>query len=227
MDILKELFEMQDKDYAEFQSKLIPNINTDSIIGVRLPALRDFAKQCVNMPDTNKFLESLPHKYYEENVLHGLIIELSKDYTYCINLIDKFLPYVDNWAVCDTISPKIFKKHKSELLTKIDEWMHSKHTYTCRFGVKMLMAHFLDDDFKTEYLEKVSLIKSDEYYVNMMIAWYFATALAKQWSSAITYIEDNRLPKWTHNKTISKACESYRITPEQKSYLRELKIKLN
>ncbi len=225
MDIVKELFEMQDKEYAKFHSGLIPNVNTNCIIGIRIPNLSAFAKQCAKRPDISTFLTSLPHVYYEENVLHGLIIEASNSYTNCINLLDEFLPYVDNWAVCDTISPKIFKKHKTELLTKIDEWIHSKHTYTCRFAIKMLMAHFLDDDFKTEYLEKVSLIKSDEYYVNMMIAWYFATALAKQWNSTIKYIEDNRLPKWTHNKTISKACESYRITPEQKSYLKELRIK--
>ena len=225
MDIVKELFKMQDKEYAKFHSGLVPNINTDCIIGVRVPNLRAFAKECSKKYDTENFLDTLPHKYYEENVLHGLIIEVSKDYTKCINLLDNFLPYIDNWAVCDIVSPKIFKKHKSELLPKIDEWINSKHTYTCRFAIKMLMTHFLDDDFKIEYLEKVSLIKSDEYYINMMVAWYFATALAKQWDSAITYIENNRLPQWTHNKTISKACESYRITPEQKNYLKKLRIK--
>ena len=225
MNLVKELFEMRDKKYAKFQSSLIPNINTDCIIGVSIPKLRGFAKEYMKSSEMSEFLTALPHKYYEENILHGILISLIKDYTNCIQLLDAFLPYVDNWAVCDTISPKVFKKHKTELLPKIYEWLDSEHIYTCRFGIKALMANYLDGDFKTEYLHRVSVIKSDEYYVNMMIAWYFATALAKQWSCAITYIEDKRLQQWVHNKTIGKACESFRITPEQKSYLKSLKIK--
>lgn len=223
MNILDELLKLQDKEYAEFQSKLTPTISKEKFIGVRVPEVRKLAKKCVNQPEAIEFLDTLPHEYYDENMLHGLLISEIKDYKKCIEEVDKFLPYVDNWAVCDIMSPKIFKKYKEELLEKIKEWSKSNETYTCRFGIEMLMSHFLDDDFKKEYLEIPAAVHSEEYYVMMIVAWFFATALAKQWDDTIKYIEENRLDKWIHNKTIQKARESYRITDEQKEYLKSLK----
>ena len=170
-------------------------------------------------------MKKLPHKYYDENLLHGAIISESKDFENCIKLLDSFLPFIDNWAVCDTISPKIFKKHKKELIEKIKEWSQSDKTYTCRFGVEMLMTHFLDEDFKKEYLEMVANIHSEEYYVKMVIAWFFATALAKQWDYTVIYLENNKLDVWVHNKTIQKARESLRILEDKKGYLKRLKRK--
>ena len=221
--IQQKLFELQDETYAAFQAKLIPTVDPESVIGVRVPVLRKFARQCIREAGYEEFLRELPHTYYDENMLHGLILSEIKDYERCVSLVDAFLPYVDNWAVCDIMSPKIFKKNKDKLLDKIDEWSRSKHTYTCRFGLEMLMTHFLDEDFQPEYLELAAEIRSEEYYVNMMIAWFLATALAKQWDAAITYIQERRLDPWVHNKTIQKAVESYRITDEQKNYLRTLK----
>lgn len=218
----EELLKLQDKKYQELQYKIIPNV--DNIIGVRTPELRKLAKKMVKENNYKSFLDKLPHKYFDENQLHAFIISEIKDYNECITYLNKFLPYVDNWATCDQMSPKIFKKHKKELLSNIKVWIKSKETYTIRFGIGMLMQYFLDDDFKVEYLEKVSKIRSDEYYVNMMIAWYFATSLAKQYDETIKYIENNKLDTWVHNKTIQKAIESYRITKEQKEYLRKLKI---
>jgi 3-methyladenine DNA glycosylase AlkD len=171
-----------------------------------------------------EFLHQLPHKYYDENMLHGLLISLIKDYDECIRLTDEFLPYIDNWAVCDIMSPKVFAKHKDELLVKILEWSKSEHTYTCRFGLEMLMTYFLDKDFKPEYLEIPASVRSEEYYVKMMVAWFFATALAKQWDATLPYIENKTLAPWTHNKTIQKACESYRVTDEHKQILKGLKV---
>ena len=209
--------------YGDFQAKLTPGIPRELFIGVRVPEVRKLAKRLAKEPETVNFLSELPHKYYDENMLHGLLISEMKDYDKAITETDYFLPFVDNWAVCDIMSPKIFKKHKSDLIAKIREWVKSSETYTVRFGIEMLMCHFLDDDFLLEYLEIPAAIRSDEYYVNMMIAWFFATALAKQWNSTIPYIEKNRLDRWTHNKTIQKAIESYRITDKQKVYLRTLK----
>jgi len=221
----ERLFELQDKEYAAFQAKLTPGVPVESFIGVRVPILRNFAKGYIKEPEAMDFLKQLPHKYYDENMLHGLLISLIKDYDECVRLTDTFLPYVDNWAVCDIMSPKVFAKHKSELIGKIMDWSKSSHTYVCRFGIEMLMSHYLNDDFKAEYLDIPAAARSEEYYVKMMVAWYFATALAKQWDATIPYIEQKRLDPWTHNKTIQKACESYRITDEQKSYLRTLKVK--
>lgn len=221
--IQQKLFEFKDETYAAFQAKLIPTVDPESVIGVRVPVLRKFARQCIREAGYEEFLRELPHTYYDENMLHGLILSEIKDYERCVSLVDAFLPYVDNWAVCDIMSPKIFKKNKDKLLDKIDEWSRSKHTYTCRFGLEMLMTHFLDEDFQPEYLELAAKIRSEEYYVNMMIAWFLATALAKQWDAAIPYIQERRLDPWVHNKTIQKAVESYRITDEQKNYLRTLK----
>lgn len=225
MTIQDRLFELQDKEYAAFQSKLTPTVAPEKFIGVRVPLARKLAKAYIKETESAEFLKILPHKYYDENMLHGLLISEIKNYDECISLVDKFLPYVDNWAVCDIMSPKIFKKNKSRLIDKIKEWSSLSHTYTCRFGLEMLMSHYLDDDFKPEYLDIPASVKSDEYYVNMMIAWFFATALAKQWDCAICYIEQNRLDVWVHNKTIQKSCESYRITDEQKKYLKTLKRK--
>ena len=223
MDIQKTLFGMADEKYREFQVKLIPNIDKATIIGVRTPELRAYAKKIKDCSED--FLSELPHKYYDENNLHAFLISEIKDYEKCIAELEKFLPYVDNWATCDMMSPKCFKKNKERLLTKIHEWLGSDRVYTVRFGIEMLMTHFLDEDFDKKHLSAVAKIKSEEYYINMIIAWYFATALAKQWDSAVKYIENGSLSVWVHNKTIQKARESYRITAEQKEYLNSLKKK--
>lgn len=224
--VLREkLFALQDLKYREFNSKLMPTVDPETVIGVRTPDLRKLAKEFAKTPQAVEFMKCLPHEYYEENNVHGFIIETIKDYDEAIAQIEIFLPYIDNWATCDLISPKVFKKHLPELLEKIKEWTKSGETYTVRFGIEMLMSHYLDAEFKAEYLEIPASVKSDEYYVNMMIAWYFATALAKQYDAALPYIENARLDKWTHNKAIQKAVESYRITAEQKAYLKTLKIK--
>ncbi len=218
-DIQKRLFELQDTKYRAFTAKLIPNIDAKTIIGVRTPTLRKLAKDVAD----RDFTSCLPHKYYEENNLHAFMIADIKDYNECIAEINRFLPCIDNWATCDSLRPKCFKNNKEKLILDVKKWVSSKHTYTIRFGIEMLMVHFLDEDFKYEYHDIVSNVKSDEYYVNMMIAWYFATALAKKWESTIGYITENRLPLWVHNKTIQKAIESYRITNAKEEYLRELK----
>ena len=225
MDIQKRLFELRDKDYALFQSRLVPDIDSELIIGVRVPALRKFAKELKKNQGCEDFLKELPHKYYDENMLHGILISEMKDYIGCIERLNEFLPYIDNWAVCDTLSPKVFKKNKDTLLEEICTWSKSKKTYTCRFGIGMLMSHFLDEDFNKEYLQLPAGIKSKEYYVNMMLAWFFATALAKQWESTLTLFEEEKLDVWVHNKAIQKAKESYRIDADKKAYLSSLKIK--
>lgn len=223
--IQNHLFELQDLKYKDFHSKLMPTIDPQTVIGVLTPALRKFAGELAKTADSAEFIKILPHKYYEENNLHGFLLEKIKDYNELIKALDNFLPYIDNWATCDLMSPPIFKKHTEDLLEKIKEWIKSEHTYTVRFGIKMLMSFYLEENFKAEYLELVAGIKSDEYYVNMMIAWYFATALAKQYDSAVLYLENRKLDKWVHNKTIQKAVESYRITKEQKEYLKSLRLK--
>ncbi len=224
-ETLKRLFALQDLEYQVFQSKLIPNIPPDSMIGVRTPALRMLAKELAKREDVEVFLAALPHRYFDENQLHAFIIALSKDYSETVAAVDAFLPYVDNWATCDQLSPKVFRTHRAELMREIERWMASEHVYSCRFGIGMLMQHFLDVDFDPMYLERVAAIRSGEYYVNMMIAWYFATALAKQFDATLPYLEGQRLDTWTHNKAIQKAIESFRITPEQKDYLKTLKKK--
>lgn len=223
MNFTDELMALEDTAYGDFQAKLTPGVPREAFIGVRVPDARKLAKRLAKDVGADAFLNQLPHKYFDENMLHGLLIAEIKDYDACVNALEKFLPYVDNWAVCDIMSPKILKKNKPALIGKIKEWSASKKTYTCRFGIEMLMSHFLDDDFRPEYLEIPAAVRSDEYYVRMMIAWFFATALAKQWDAAVKYIEECRLDVWTHNKTIQKARESYRITPEQKEYLKSLK----
>ena len=222
-NIQSKLFKLQDKKYRDFQVKLIPNINSDNVIGVRTPELRKYAKELVRANNYVSFLNDLPHKYFDENQLHAFIISELKDYDNCILYINKFLPYINNWATCDQMSPKIFKKNRDKLINELKIWINSKETYSIRFAIGMLMQYYLEDNFKIEYLKLVANIKSNEYYINMMRAWYFATALAKQYEAAIVFIEKNKLDVWTHNKTIQKAIESYRITKETKEYLRGLK----
>ena len=223
MDIRQRLTELKDDEYADFCAKLTPGVERGEILGVRIPLSRKLAKEIFKCGEYNDFFNELPHKYYDEYILHVLLINEIKDYGECVKQIDKILPYVNNWAVCDIMSPKIFKKHRQELMDDILRWSKSNEVYTCRFGIEMLMSHFLDEDFKAEYLDIPAGIKSDEYYINMMIAWYLATALAKQWDATIPYIENGVTSKWVHNKTIQKARESYRISPQQKDYLKSLK----
>ena len=223
--IREDLFAMQDLSYRDFHSRLMPDVDKAAVIGVRVPELRKYVKELAKDPEIQEFLDDLPHQYYEENNVHGFLIQQMKEYEKCMEELEKFLPYINNWATCDMTSPKVFKKHKEELLEAVRRWIASDHVYTVRYGIGMLMQHYLDEDFREEYPQMVSEIQSEEYYVNMMIAWYFATALAKQYETILPYIEKQKLDVWTHNKTIQKACESYRITPEQKAYLRKLKIK--
>lgn len=223
--IQTRLFELQDLKYKEFQCKLMPTVKPETVIGVRTPELRKFAREFSKTPQAMEFLKTLPHTYYEENNLHGFLIETIKDYDAAIAAVEAFLPYIDNWATCDLISPKIFKKHLPELYEKIKVWLKSDHTYTVRFGIGMLMSFYLDDEFEPEMLDLVAGVHSQEYYINMMIAWYFATSLAKQYDAALPVLQEQRLDKWVHNKTIQKALESYRITDDVKSYLRTLRIK--
>ena len=221
----RRLFELQDLKYRDFQAGLIPNIEKDLFIGVRTPELRKLAKEIANDEDTASFLKDLPHKYFDENQLHAFIISLGKNFDETVDAVEAFLPYVDNWATCDQLSPRVFKKHKKELLPHIKKWIKSKKTYMVRFAIGMLMEHFLDDDFDVQYPKMVAGVKSDEYYVNMMIALYFATALAKQYDAIIPFIENECLEAWTHNKAIQKSVESRRISAIQKEYLKTLKRK--
>ena len=224
-EIREELLRLGDTGYREFQSKLIPTVDPDHFIGVRTPELRKMAKNLSRQEDAEEFLNDLPHRFFDENQLHAFIISEIKDFDRCLAAVNRFLPYVDNWATCDQMSPKVFKRHKKELPGPVNSWISGGETYTVRFGVKMLMEHFLDDAFDPAYLDLAAKIRSEEYYIRMMIAWYFATALAKQYDAAIPFITDRRLDIWTHNKTIQKAIESYRISPEQKEYLRSQKEK--
>ena len=221
--IKQQLFSMRDLEYKAFHSRLMPTISPETIIGVRTPALRKFAKEMVKYEGVETFMQDLPHEFYEENNLQGFIIEGMKDFDRCLEEVDRFLPYVDNWATCDMMRPKVFKQNPKALLPKIKEWLASGKTYTVRYGIGMLMTYFLDEHFEVKYVDEVAAVESEEYYVKMMVAWYFATALAKQRDAVIPYIETGKLEKWTHNKAIQKAIESYRITPLQKEYLRGLK----
>ncbi|MBR0137941.1 MAG: DNA alkylation repair protein [Erysipelotrichaceae bacterium] len=222
-ELQKRLFELQDEEYRRFTEPLIPGVK--NLIGVRLPQLRALAKEYSKEDEHFEFMKQLPHEYHEENILHCFLIEQIKDYDRCIEEIDRFLPYVDNWSVSDSIKPKVFDKKHDVLYLDAYRWIDSEHTYTKRFGMGMLMKHYLDADFRVEFNKKVSKVRSEEYYVNMMIAWYFATALAKQWDATIPFLEKQTMDEWTHNKTIRKAIESYRISPEHKEYLRTLVIK--
>ena len=224
-EIVAELFRLQDKKYAAFQAKLIPTAAADRIIGVRTPELRAFAKKLYNDGGTAAFLTHLPHRYFEEDQLHAFVISLEKDFDKCLGEVEAFLPYIDNWATCDQLSPTVFKKEPEKLLPYIRAWIQSDQVYTVRFAIGMLMQHFLDRRFDPQYADMVAAVRSEEYYVNMMIAWYFATALAKQYDAILPYLEGKRLDDWTHNKAIQKSVESYRITAEQKGYLKTLKVK--
>lgn len=217
------LFGLQDLKYRDFHSRLMPGINKDTIIGIRTPVLRKFAKEFAGTTKAETFLQELPHQYYEENNLHMMLLAGIKEYEKCVCEVERFLPYINNWATCDSPAPKCFAKHKEELLPKIRTWMASDHTYTIRYGIEMLMNLYLEEDFKPEYPKLVVAVQSEEYYVNMMIAWYFATALAKQWDAVLPYLEARKLSPWVHRKTIQKAVESYRITDEQKIYLKSLR----
>ena len=221
--IREELFSLQDVAYGDFQAKLMPTVPRETVIGVRTPALRKYAKALAKEKDISEFLLDLPHKYFEENQLHAFIISEEKNYEECIRQMNLFLPYVDNWATSDQKSPKVFAKHRQELLEEIKVWIASDKTYTIRFGIRMLMALYLEEDFDIQYAEMVAAVKSDEYYVKMMVAWYFATALAKQYEAVVPFIENRRLEEWTHRKAIQKSVESYRITKEQKEYLKSFR----
>jgi 3-methyladenine DNA glycosylase AlkD len=221
--LVERIIANRDEKYGQFQRKLLPTVDPAQIIGVRTPVLRKMAKQFKQDEGCADFLAELPHTYFEENLLHGMIISETRDFPSCILQLEQFLPYMDNWAVCDQTAPKVFKTHKEELLPHIRRWLISKHLYTVRFAIGMLMRHFLDEDFQPEYLELVTGIRSEEYYVNMEIAWYMATALAKQWAAAVPYLEAQTMERWVHNRTIQKARESYRITGAQKEYLKTLR----
>lgn len=223
-DLKTVLFSMADEKYRDFQSKLMPTVPKEKIIGIRTPLLRKFAKDFSKNPEAEVFIGNLPHEYYEENNLHAFLLEYINDFDGCAEGVTKFLPFVDNWATCDSMSPKIFGENKEKLRGYIEKWLSAKDTYSVRFGIKMLMEHFLGEDFSAEYPERVAKIKSEEYYIRMMQAWYFATALAKQYDEILPFIENKKLEKWTHNKAIQKAIESYRITEEQKEYLKTLKM---
>lgn len=223
-NIIDLLSKFEDPQYAIFQAKLIPNIDPHLFIGVRVPILRKLAKQYINEENISFFLNELPHKFFDENMFHGILISQITDFSNCIYEIKKFLPFIDNWAVCDTISPVCFKNNKHILINEILNWIKTQETYTSRFGIGMLLKHYLDSNFNVEYLKIISNIKTNEYYLKMMIAWFFATSLAKQWDQTISFITEKRLDKWITNKIIQKACESFRITEEQKSYLKNFKI---
>ena len=223
--VQQDLFTMQDLKYRDFHAKLMPTVDKDSVIGVRVPMLRAYAKKFGKTEEAKQFLEILPHQYYEENNLHGLLIDQMKDYELCIEELIRFLPYINNWATCDILSVKAVKGHLDSYIKNIYQWLESDYTYTIRFGINMLMRYYLEEEFKIEYPEKVAAIRSEEYYVNMVRAWYFATALAKKYDQVLPFLEEQKMDVWTHNKTIQKAIESYRITLEQKEYLRTLKIR--
>ena len=225
--IKNDLLLMQDKTYKDFHSKLMPTINPDSIIGIRVPVLRDYAKKLFkenSIESLNPFLKNLPHEFYEENNIHAFIIEKINNFDECIFYLENFLPYIDNWATCDMLNPKIFKTNYEKLLEKIYQWINSDSVYTVRLGIGMLMRYFLDEKFETKYLDLVASINSEEYYINMMRAWFFATALAKQYEQTFPYIKNYSLDKWTHNKTIQKAKESFRISKEQKEELKKFRV---
>jgi 3-methyladenine DNA glycosylase AlkD len=221
MSVYEMLLEAKDDKYRDFQVKLVPNVSPDTIIGVRTPDMRKIAKEVFNSPEKDEFLKELPHKYYEENLVHFFIIAMIKDFDECIEKVEEFLPYVDCWPVSDQATPKSFKKNHAKLLPYIKNWIASDHVYTARFGIRMLMNEFLDDDFKDEYLELVASKEGDDYYLKMMVAWYFATALAKKYDESVKYIEGRKLDDWIHKKAIQKAVESYRVTDEHKEHLKK------
>lgn len=222
--IESELQGLRDEKFAELEHRTAPTLEMEHFIGVRTPELKKLAKELKKRPDCGEFLAALPHRYFEEDQLHAFIITEEKDFQRCIALTEEFLPYVDNWATCDQFNPKVFAKHREELLPYAEKWLGSEHTYTVRFGIGALMRHFLGEHFRTEYADRVAAVSSEEYYINMMRAWYFAEALVKNYDEVLPYIEGKRLDRWTHNKTIQKAAESFRVTDEHKQYLRTFRI---
>lgn len=219
------LFALQDSSYRDFQSRIIPNIEKDSIIGIRIPRLRKLTKEFEKSPIRKTFLTSLPHLYYEENIMHAWLVASMEEYETCIQEVEIFLPYIDNWSVCDTFTPTVFQNHLNAVEQNIRRWLTMKHPYTVRFAIEMLMKFFLEESFDLKYFEWVAQVAHKDYYVKMMVAWYFATALAKRYEQAVPYLEQNKLERWTHNKTIQKAMESFRVTYEHKKYLKTLKSK--
>lgn len=223
MSVYERLISYEDEKYKDFQSKLVPNIDKKTIIGVRTPQMRKIVKEILGTTEATIFLQALPHQYYEENLIHFFLISKIKDFDECVKEVEKFLPYINCWPVCDQATPLVFKKNHDKLLPLIKKWINSNHVYTARFGIRMLMNEFLNDDFKEEYLEWVSSKSGDDYYLKMMVAWFFATALAKQYNATIKYIENRCLDSWIHQKTIQKAVESYRVSDEHKEYLKKFR----
>ena len=223
--IQAQLFALQDLGYRTFHCKLMPTVDPERVIGVRTPQIRQLAKQLSGTPEGEAFLQALPHRYYEENNLHGALLSLGKSYSWVLEGVNAFLPYVDNWATCDLLSPKVFRKHLPELRREIPRWLADPHPYTVRFGLGMLLSFYWWTDFLREYLDWAAALQREEYYVKMMVAWYFATALAKEYAVTLPYLQAHRLDPWTHNKAIQKAVESTRVSPEHKAYLRTLKVK--
>ena len=223
--IQEELFSFRDEQYREFNAKLLPTVDKEKIIGIRTPLLRKYAKAFAKRPEAELFMQTLPHDYFEENNLHAVLVQKMRSFDNCIKELDCFLPFVDNWATCDMMSPKILRKNPDALMKKIRQWLNSDHTYTVRFAVKCLMDFYLEENFTEEVLYLVSQVDKEDYYIKMVCAWFFATALAKQYESALPYLTEHRLPLWVHNKTIQKAVESYRIDDDTKKYLKTLKIK--
>ena len=223
MSVYKMLLEVKDDKYRDFQAKLVPNISPDTIIGVRTPDMRKIAKEVFNSDLKDGFLAELPHRYYEENLVHFFVVALIKDFDECIEAVEAFLPYIDCWPVSDQATPKSFKKQHERLLPYIRKWIASEHVYTARFGIRMLMNEYLGDDFREEYLSLVASKQGEDYYLRMMVAWYFATALAKRYDESVRYIEEKKLDEWVHKKAIQKALESYRVTEEHKVYLKSLR----
>ncbi len=226
MNIKKELFKLSDEKYLEFNSSLIPTVNKDKMLGVRTPLLRSLAKEIIKTGEDGDFLEELPHKYYEENNLHAFILSEEKDFDRAIYLTEKFLPYIDNWATCDSFLPKAFKKNKGRLYPYIEKWLDSEKTYTVRFAILLLMKLYSGEDYDKKYSDRVAAVKSDEYYINMMVSWYFAELLSKHPDEALEYLTDGALSYFVHNKAISKACESRRVNNEIKEYIKTLKKKI-
>lgn len=224
-DLQQILFRHQDTAYGDFSSKLIPSVPREKIIGVRSPEYRKIIAQIGNDPVIPGFLSSLPHTFHEENCLHAALINQMKDYNACVSALEQFMPFIDNWAVCDAVNPRCFRKHRDELIAGVQAWIASPAPYTRRCGMRLLMANYLDRDFRPEYLDLPADLRSDEYYVNMMTAWLFAEALVKQWDTAVTFLETRRLDPWTHNRTIQKACESFRVPEDRKAYLRTMKVR--
>ncbi len=223
MTVYDLLIREKDEEYKDFQAKLVPNISPDTMIGVRTPQMRKIAKEVFNSENRDEFLKDLPHRYYEENLVHFFVIAMIKDFDQCVRAVEEFLPYIDCWPVSDQATPKTFTRNHEKLLPYIRKWIKSDHIYTARFGIRMLMNEFLGEDFKTEYLEWVAGVKGEDYYIKMMIAWYFATALAKRYDESVRYIEERKLDEWVHKKAIQKALESYRVTAEHKEYLKSLR----